>query len=206
MSVREMRAAKSVEVAGRGPVRLRTVPIDETTSQLEIGLDYALAQPPSFHYDADYCDVVQSRAGVTVGFGKLRPGGDALRNKIEIAFSVENFIRQVWRNTRKLHQTVQKLCEKTPLTPIEGLLDAEKVQCFRATTVFMAILGGESVLDFYYISPGEIHLAAKKHEIALDPVVRVVLSTSVLNELLDKAAPIATALESQVPDEDKPHE
>src|SRR5258708_9773958 len=159
-AIKPMKEA-ALEVSGKGPVRLRITPLNSTSSLLEIGVDYALAPVPHFHYDADYCEVATSRTGVVVIFGKLRPGSDSLRTKIEIAFSSENFARAVWLPSRSVHETVRKLAERKNLTPIQAR-DTEKVQCFRANNVFMAVLSSEAVLDFYYISPGDIHLAQIK--------------------------------------------
>ena len=89
------------------------------------------------------------------------------------------------------------------LEPLSDLPDPDKVQCFRANTVFMPLLVGESVIDFYYISPGDIHLARdhRRSEIPLEPVVRVVLSTPLLVEFLDKCQPFADRLRPRFSEE-----
>jgi hypothetical protein len=182
----------ALEVSGKGPVRLRITSINSVSSLLEIGIDYSLAPVPHFHYDADYCEVAESRTGVVLIFGKLRAGKNQLRTKIEIAFSTENFAKLVWLASRSLHETVRKLSEGKNLAPVDGPGDTDKVQCFRANNVFMAVLSSEAVLDFYYISPGDIHLAQtkKKSDVSLEPVVRVVVTTPLLNEFLDMCKPL----------------
>ncbi len=159
---------------------------------VEIGVDYSLAPVPNFHYDSDYCDVVESRTGVVLIFGKLRTGENALRTKIEIEFSGENFAKLVWGTSRLVHEAVRKLSNGKNLQPVNGPKDTEKVQCFRANNVFMAVLPSEAVLDFYYISPGDIHFAQakKKSEVALEPVVRVLTSTPMLYEFLEQCRPL----------------
>jgi hypothetical protein len=53
-------------------------------------------------------------------------------------------------------------------------------------------------MDFYYIAPTELHYAFVKRraEIALDPVIRIVLSGSLVFELLEKCGKIV----QQIPD------
>jgi hypothetical protein len=183
----------TLEVSGKGPVRLRVTALDSASSLVEIGVDYSLAPVPHLHYDADYCDVAESRTGVVLIFGKLRTGSDQLRTKIEIAFSTENFVKLVWRSSEALHESVRKLSAGRSLEPVEKPGDTDKVQCFRSNNVFMAVLSSEAVLDFYYISPGDIHLAQtkKKTDVSLEPVVRVVVSTLLLHEFLEKCRPLA---------------
>jgi hypothetical protein len=192
-----------LEVTGKGPVMLRVTPLDATSANLEIGIDYSRAEDPGLRYDADYCDVLASRTGLTLVFGRLKPSIRELRSKIEIAFSEEFFMRQVWFASRAVHTTARSCTMGNALEPLSDLPDPDKVQCFRANTVFMALLVGESVIDFYYISPGDIHLARdhRRSEIPLEPVVRVVLSTPLLVEFLDKCQPFADRLRPRFSEE-----
>jgi hypothetical protein len=192
-----------LEVSGKGPVRLRVVQLSATTASMEIGVDYAQAPVPLLNYDADFCDVVQGRPDIVLVFGKLKAGSEELRTKIEITFSNEYFFRQLWRGSRDLQKTIETMAKGESLSPIDSLKDTEKVQCLRANNVFMAVLGGEAVLDFYYISPGDIHYARlkQKKEIALDPVVRVVVSLHLLLEFLNKCKPFGESLKTRFPEE-----
>jgi hypothetical protein len=203
MSVQTKSREPALEVSSKGPVRLRVRSVDATTAIMEIGVDYAQAPVPHLNYDADYCDVVQGRTGITFVFGKLKAGSGHLRTKIEITFSEEHFYRQVWGTSRDLHRIVEQ-SGHSKLSPVESFSDTDKVQCLRANNVFMAVLGEEAVLDFYYISPGDVHLARQKQkkEIALDAVVRVVVSTAVLVELLEKCKPFADRLRDRFKEEE----
>jgi hypothetical protein len=206
MGSKSLRPAKegTLEVSGKGPVRLRVTALSSTSSLLEIGVDYSLAPVPHLHYDADYCEVGQSRTGVVLMFGKLKSGTTELRTKVEIAFSIENFVKTVWLSSRAVHEAVRVLSEGKRLAPLSRTADTEKVQCFRANNVFMAVLSSEAVLDFYYISPGDIHLAQskKRTEVALEPVIRVVVSTPLLYEFLEKCRPLGEEFAATIGEEE----
>jgi hypothetical protein len=194
----------TLEVSGHGPVRLRIVPIDHASATVEIGVDYSRAEVPQLHYDADYCDVIETRTGITIVFGKLIAGAQALRTKIEIAYSPQYFFRHLWKSTRALHESVRSMVQGSELSPLSHLSDPDKVQCLRSNNTFIAVMPGEAVLDFYFISPGDIHLArqTKKHDIHLSPVVRVAVSTPLLFEFLEKCKPLADALKSKLAEEE----
>jgi len=193
----------ALEVSGKGPVRLRVMQLTATTGSVEIQVDYSQAPVPMLCYDADYCDVVQGRPDIVLVFGKLKAGTVELRTKIEITFSRDYFYNQLWRSTRELQGSVEKMVREERLTPIKGPLETEKVQSLRSNNVFMAVLGGEAVLDFYYISPGDIHYARtkQKRDIALDPVVRVVVSVHLLWEFLNKCKPFGEGLKGRFTEE-----
>jgi hypothetical protein len=72
------------------------------------------------------------------------------------------------------------------------LTDTDTVQAFRANNVMMIGARDEALMDFYYIAPTEVHYAylKKKAEITLDPVIRIVLSGSLVFELLEKCKKI----------------
>jgi hypothetical protein len=67
--------------------------------------------------------------------------------------------------------------------------DTDKVQTFRANNVFMGAFGEESVMDFYYLSPRDMHQATqgkKEGNFTLEPVIRVAMGTVLIFEFLEK--------------------
>jgi hypothetical protein len=78
--------------------------------------------------------------------------------------------------------------DKAPLEPIGDLIETDKVQAFRANNVFMAMLGEESLMDFYYIPPSEIHFvrSGQRSQVHLEPVIRVCLPSAMVYEFLEK--------------------
>jgi hypothetical protein len=183
-------------VGGQGPVRMRVIKTGTEENTIELSVNYEKAETPARAYFADYCDVVQGRGSISLFFGKLKPGSSVLRNKVEIGFPEEFFIRQVWKNSMHLHEKLKMQFGEHPLQPLTGLTDTDVVQSFRANTVLMLGMGDEALADFYYIAPTEIHFALNKgrQEVALDPVIRIVLSGSLLFELLEKCKPLVERL------------
>jgi hypothetical protein len=181
---------------GQGAVRLRVTQTGPAENTLSLRVEYDKAEVPARAYYADYCDVVQGRSGISLVFGKLKPGTSVLRNKVEVVFPEELFIRQFWKNSRELHTKMGQDFSSRQLEPIADLKDTDTVQAFRANNVMMLGTKDDGVLDFYYIAPTEIHYAysKKRTDIALDPVIRIVLSGAVLFELLELCGKIVERL------------
>ncbi len=181
---------------GQGAVRLRVTQTGPAENTLTLRVEYDKAEVPARAYYADYCDVVQGRSGISLVFGKLKPGTSVLRNKVEVVFPEELFIRQFWKNSRELHTKMGQDFSSRQLEPIADLKDTDTVQAFRANNVMMLGTKDDGVLDFYYIAPTEIHYAysKKRTDIALDPVIRIVLSGAVLFELLELCGKIVERL------------
>jgi hypothetical protein len=198
-------STREIEISGRGPVHLRAKRLDDGVMAIEMGVDYEKAQVPERFYYADMCDVVRDRVGLSLQFGKLIPGTSQLRTKIEIGFPEDQFVRQLWGSSREFHETIRRIAKGMLPPEIDKPGVTDKVQTFRSNNVFMAVIGHEAVMDFYYISPGDIHYvqAKKKHEVQLEPVVRITLGTSVLYEFLEKCRPYAEELNAMLLDEDE---
>jgi hypothetical protein len=177
---------------GQGAVRMRVTRTGPKENTIELKVEYDKAEVPARAYYADYCEVIKGRSGVSLLFGKLKPGTSVLRNKVEIVFPEELFVRQLWKNSRDLHEKMREEFNRRPLEPILDLTDTDTVQAFRANNVMMIGARDEALMDFYYIAPTEVHYAylKKKAEITLDPVIRIVLSGSLVFELLEKCAKI----------------
>jgi hypothetical protein len=187
-----LRTGAPVEI-GQGPVRMRITHTGQETNIIELRVEYDKAEVPSRAYYADYSAVIKGRSGISLIFGKLKPGTSVLRTKVEVVFPVEMFIRQLWANSRDLYEKTRVEYEKRPLEPVEDLVDTDTVQAFRANNVMVVVMSEEALLDFYYIAPSEVHYVYTKRrtEVALDPVIRIVMSSSLLHEMLGECKAIA---------------
>lgn len=187
--------AQAIVTSSRGPVSVRVVQAGPNPSQalVEIAVDYRNAEIPGRAYFADYCEVQKGRFGYTLLFGKLVPGKNALRTEIEITFPQEMFVRQLWVSSRELHEVVKQLSAKQAPVRRDSVESTDKVQTFRSNNVFMGVWGEDSVLDFYYLSPKDMHGLQTRHksDVSLEPVVRVVMDTQLLDEFLEQCRPFA---------------
>ena len=131
-------------------------------------------------------------------FGKLdRPATERLRSKVEIYFNSLMFVKQLWASSREFHQTLRKHVEERGLKPPrwERLLEAPKVQTFQSNHVLMMLTEGESLMDFFYISPKDMYYKPRLAEkLALEPLVRVILAPELLAAFLDGCQPLAERL------------
>jgi hypothetical protein len=180
------RYSKMVEPAQSGPVRIRITQTAEEQGLVEMWLDYEKAQVPDRAYFADYVDVVEGRADITLVFGRLKPGTSKLRSQVEISFSRES-MGQLWLSARDLHAVLEK-GNKRELPPVEEVEASELVHTSRANNVFMAVMGEESILDFYYIAPSEIHFVkmGRRDNVNLEPVIRISAPSPLVLEFLNK--------------------
>ncbi|MGA2769386.1 MAG: hypothetical protein ABSG26_01090 [Bryobacteraceae bacterium] len=179
----------------KGPVRLRFIE-DGRGTFIELGVDYERAEVPDRRYFADYCRVVEARAGIGLVFGRLAPGNAALRTKVEISYPETLFVRGLWNSSRAFHESLQNDFSTKRLAPIPEPQDTEKVQGFRANNVFMAAIGDDSIMDFYYIAPPDIHFVriGRRADVYLEPIIRIALPTALMLEFLEQCKPHAERL------------
>jgi hypothetical protein len=183
-------SARPLAAQPKGPVRLSFIEHGDATF-IEIGVDYERAEVPDRRYYADYCSVIQARSGLSLVFGRLVPGGSTLRNKVEISFPETLFVRQLWQSSRKFHEQLGKELEGRRLSELHELQDTDTVQAFRANNVFMARMGDDAIMDFYYIAPPDIHFVStgKRSDVHLEPIIRIAMPTALALEFLDQCRP-----------------
>jgi hypothetical protein len=152
------------------------------------------ADVPSRAYFADYVDVLEGRADVTLIFGRLVPGTKKLRTQVEISFSRDSFVAQLWKSSRAMHETLRNSVSLLPA--LETVEYSDVVHTSRANNAFMATLGEEAILDFYYIAPSDIHFVkmGRRNQVNLDPVIRVSLPSPLVLEFMDKCDDLVSKL------------
>jgi hypothetical protein len=190
----------AIEPTGSGPVRIRITAGKDGQGLVEMWLDYEKADVPPRAYFADYVDVQTGRADVTLIFGRLVPGTKKLRTQVEISFSRDSFVAQLWKSSREFHEGLKK-CPNFRLPLLEGVAYSDTVHTSRANNVFMAKLGEEAILDFYYIAPSEIHFVkmGRRDQVNLDPVIRISLPSPLVLEFLDKCDDLVSQMPEAQP-------
>jgi hypothetical protein len=190
---------KSTDLHGTGAVRYHVA--SAPGGQLLVGfqVDYSAAPVPEHFYVADYVEVHDLDPEVLFIFGKrVAPGVDELRNKLEVYFPSPHFVTQLWRSSRDFHKALREWTEQFHLPSVSMNRippAASTAKTIHANNALMILAGGESLVEFFYLSPRDVSLKAPKGgEIELMPLVRVILAPNLLLGLLDAAEPIARAL------------
>lgn len=196
MSLLATKLARS-EFIGNGPVQYRIDGPVETPASISMRVDYADAPVPRDYYVADYFYVENADPNVLMVFGKME-GQDKLRTKLEIFFPSVYFVKQLWKSSRVFHQTLRDYVAQFNYQPgVSGQrgLVAEKAQTLHSNNVFMVISGGDSMMDFYYISPREMYYRPRrKQAIDLEPLARVIISPPLFLGLLNECDAVSQAL------------
>jgi hypothetical protein len=121
----------SMEAAQTGPVRIRIIAPHDGEGVIELALDYEKAEVPARACYADYVEVLEGRADVTLVFGRLTPGTTKLRSQVEISFSRDSFVGQLWKSSRDMHDTISKN-PALQLPTLEGVVYSDLVHTSRA--------------------------------------------------------------------------
>ena len=132
-------------------------------------------------------------------FGKLdHPNVERLRNKIEVYFPAEIFVRQLWKSSRDFQKVLEEYVEKSHAQAVgPGVVSAQtdKVQTLHSNNVLMVLNAGHCIMDFFYISAKDLWVKPLKNEaIGIEALVRVITSGAVVLGFLRECDRIAGEL------------
>jgi hypothetical protein len=195
----DRRLAKRNLVSGPVQYEIRG-PIDNPTA-LKLSINYEEAPVPQHYYVADWFHVDVKDLDVIMRFGNLDAVNHCLRSQIQVVFPAFQLIRQLWKSSREFHAKLSALLESLhlePLQPETAALAGDKLQVLMANNVLMVHIGTECMMDFFYISPKDLWSKPRRQEaLELEPVVRVLLSPTLLVGFLDACRPIVEQLSNQ---------
>lgn len=154
-----------------------------------LGVDLSKAQVPDRRYAADVCSVARVRGTVKVMFGQERVDGSGWRTLLVIEMSevaISQFLQSV--DSMK-NPTLEQIAAGSNFQPEELTEASEPTQPNQAVSlvanlVLTAFAGNEACIDFYHMSPFAVGVVAHTHKLAVEPVVRVDLRSSLLFGLL----------------------
>jgi len=166
---------------------------------LSLGIAYDEAPVPEHYYVADYYQVIPGDFSVLLIFGKLdHPQVGRLRNKVEIYFPVENFVRQLWNSSRTFQTSLEKYVvtnKAEPVRPSNISAETDKVQTLQSNNALIVQSTGDCIIDFFYISPKDLWLKPMKSEpIGMEALVRVMVTASVMLGFLHECDKVAKEL------------
>jgi len=180
MALKKQKSAREETVYGKGGVFYK-FPKGET-GPVQIKVDFGLVPPPQSYYYADAIDLKVDEdlfMGV-LSFGRREVGTNRFADRIDIIMPPAALFRQFWLSSRDVEGTIDQVIAKLGATPKVAPASAGSslaVTLF-ANMIFIAVGEGESSLDFYHLSPRDVHLAkTRKIDMQIQPTVRVILSS-----------------------------
>lgn len=165
---------------------------------IQFSADLSMAPVPDKRYVADIVNVVQSEAArsVRVLFGQRKIVGKGLRSLLVIHMTFES----VWQflgsldnfngETKKAFKDI----ERGTLYQIEE--EPEQTVALSSSIIVAGITGAEACLDMYYVSPFSIQKIQVGGKMAVDPVVRITVPTSMFLSMCEKLQDLAPAMPS----------
>lgn len=195
--------AKSSDFLGTGPVQYQLEGPIESPTNIQLKVDYTDAPVPRDYYVADYFYVEDHDPNVLFVFGKLdgSNGTVKLRTRLEIHFPALFFVNQLLASSKKFHESVRAYAQRFQYEATkagEKNVSAEKTQTLHSNNVLMCLSGGDSVMDFYYISPRDMYFKPRNNRnIELEPLARVIIDPPTLLGFLDECSKIAGPLISK---------
>jgi hypothetical protein len=167
---------------------------------ININIDFSLAPPPESYYYADavHLRVNENLLMVSLSFGRRKVDTNNFQDWIEVVMPVAA-VRQLSASTRDVEKAVDAVLKqmKTNLTTQTVSPVGPGGMTLYANMTFIVAGQGESSLDFYFLSPRDIHLAkTKKLDMQLMPVVRVIISTVVTKQFFGLIAALNSADQS----------
>jgi len=187
-----------------GPVRYVMQETEKGKSAI-VGLSVAYdeAPVPTHYYVADYYQIVRQGMDVLLIFGKLdHPDVAKLRNKLEIYFPAEIFVRQLWVSSRDFQKILEQYVatnHSQATAPSKVSAQTDKVQTLHSNNVLMVLNAGHCIMDFFYISAKDLWLKPLKNEpIGIEALVRVIASAPLLLGFLSECDKLAMELVEQL--------
>jgi hypothetical protein len=186
------------EFVGSGPVQYRLEGPIEAPTKIEVRVDYTDAQTPRDYYVADYFYVENLDPTVLFVFGKRDSRTNKLRTKLEVFFPAMFFVNQLMASVKQFHEVLRGYVGQygyDASKPGEKGLEADKTQTLHSNNVLAVLSGGDSLMDFYYLSPREMYYKPRnKREVELEPLARVIIDPPMLLGFLDECARISGPL------------
>ncbi len=168
-------------------IRHQSINVAGTTGTL-FTIDLTSAPVPDRRYAADIATVVRVNDMVRLIFGQTKVGGIEPRSLVVIHLSALA-VRQFLQSMPDVLATMRAYAQQSNLTKV-SLVDVEKepnqTVALAANITAASASGREACMDFYYTSPFVMLQVTKGGGFAVDPVVRVMLSTGLLLAICER--------------------
>ncbi len=163
---------------------------------IQIRIDFGHVPAPQNYYYADAVILTVDRdlRMAILSFGRRAGKTDKFADRIDIVMPTISLFSYFWSSSRDVEKTVDKLIEAAGITPrLQPMSPADSLaMTLFANMIFMAVGEGESSLDFYHLSPRDVHLAkTRSMDMQVQPTVRVIMSSILTKHFFNLLKPYA---------------
>ena len=146
---------------------------------MQYSADLSMVPVPDRRYPSDVAAIVDDEYMVRLLFGQRKIAGMGLRSLLVIHMTFDS-IKQFLTALEPLEKKHLELLKKLPGGKLFEIgEEPQQTVALAATAAIAGFTGTESCLDFYHSSPFSIQKAQLGGKLALEPVVRVTVPTSV---------------------------
>jgi hypothetical protein len=198
------RPSKNLHLATVANPRKTPVRLVHNKDVVHVQLDGAQFEAPQDVFLADYVDAVPRTDGVSLLFAKGHPISRAALGLVEIFIPWSMFIDGVWASIEESFQTglanhVAKTFPKWAPDEIHAL-EAARCSSRLASLAAISYTQDEAEIDFHRIATGDLSRAIRGQGdgVAVDPVVRVLLSVSLLHHLIKRCGELVATRKAGV--------
>ncbi len=160
------------------------------TAQIKFDFSH-LPEPPLYYYaDCLALRVDVDNQMVILSFGRSEGERKQFTDHVEVVMPTDKLFGDFWRSARDIEATVDQILQTRGWSAFPFRMEppSAATQTFYANLLFMAVGMGESSLDFYQLSPRQIHFAKSGllKEIQVLPVLRVAISSALSKQFLSE--------------------
>lgn len=144
----------------------------------------------------------------TLIFGRVPERERGRGDRLDIVLPEVVLFGMFWNASRPIEETIDKqlaqMRKKSIARPVPPTTSRRGT--LYANNVHLSTAGGDSCLDFYYLSPRDLHFARTQgSDISLHAIIRVTLSPVLVKCILDACRPYAEALTANEGKKEKIH-
>lgn len=163
----------------------RIIPMPDGTQSVQIQFELSSVPVPDRKYHADAASVRYLRGNVELMFGQRTIGGKSLRSLVVVNLSSMGALLFI-RSCTKIRPGFESFVSRSGLTDRLDSFEEEPSQtvALTANVILAAYSGREACLDLYFASPYMMSRLSKDEQFAIEPVVRITLSTGLVWAIL----------------------
>lgn len=166
--------------------------------QIHITIDFSQVPSPANYFYADslYVRMDNELHTSVLSFGLRNENTNKFLRRFDVVMPTNSVMGPFWASAKQIEPVLDRVLEMSRLTrearPISPPDPDPQVLTLFANMIFLAIGEGESTLDFYHLTPREVHLAkTQKADMQLKAIVRVILSSTLTKHFFNLLRPFA---------------